>query len=219
MSVIVIAELGVNWRNLNEADVMIRECADAGADIVKFQVFTEDQLPKNLHRPVPILDEMGVRYLYWRCCQHKIELMITPFYPECVKWINPYVNRWKVRYKDNQNITLLTELNATKKEILISRDRENYPPYGSLYKLLYCIPEYPPKKGHDIINNFKDFDGASCHYPCIDIALDFVKLGAQYLEVHVKRDVYPDNYCPIDNAVSITMTELGELVDTIRSWE
>lgn len=40
-------------------------------------------------------------------------------------------------------------------------------------------------------------------------AVSIMKL--KYLEAHVKRDEYNPPWCPVDNAVSITMTELREL--------
>jgi sialic acid synthase SpsE len=131
--------------------------------------------------------------------------------------LDPYVKRWKIREKDNHNWGIINKCLDTRKEVLIST-QESRPLACSQIKQLYCIPEYPPKKGHDLINNYKGFDGVSCHYPCVPIALDFVKLGAKYLEVHIKKNEYPDGYCPIDNNVSITTDELKVLVDTIRRW-
>src|SRR5512133_2102742 len=114
----IIAECGVNWRDLVDADDMIREAARAGADAVKFQaykpmfinygdtVFRSDGsiAPGYPHHPRAdeltriALDESTIRYLYWRCQQHGVEFMATPFYPEAVNLLNPYVKRWKVRY-------------------------------------------------------------------------------------------------------------------------
>jgi len=222
--VVIIAECGVNWRNLAEADLMIRDCADAGADICKFQAYEDYQVashPRDKELFDIRLKEEDIRYLYWRCCQHKIEFMCTPMYDDAVIILDPYVKRWKIREKDNHNWGLVGDCLDTHKEILLSsQELLTIPSPLKRIKQLYCIPEYPPKKGHDIVNNYKGFAGASCHYPVIDIALDFVKLGAEYLEVHVKRDYYPPgDYCPVDNAVSITISELRELVNRIREQE
>ena len=219
----IIAEAGVNFRNFNEADELIRLCSAAGVNAVKFQAHSDDiiySLPNDLSKHLKSiqLNEERIRYLYWRCCQNKVEFMCTPMYSDAVKMLDPYVKRWKIREKDSQNFALINKCIHTNKEVLISlQDPWDYP--FNKIKQLYCIPEYPPKKGHDLINNYKGFDGVSCHYPCVPLALDFVKLGAKYLEIHVKKNEYPDNYEPIDNNVSITTDELKELVDTIRSWE
>jgi sialic acid synthase SpsE len=227
--VFVIAELGVNWRNLAECDLMISEAAKCGVNAVKVQAYSyadikgherEEELNKIL------LKETDIRYLYYRACQHGVELIVTPMYPECVTWINPYVKRWKVRYSDRFNMDLLSKIYETGKEVLISCDepptsQDAWEKRDRHAKYLYCISEYPPKKGHDLINNYKGFDGASCHYPTIEDALDFVRLGADYLEVHVMRDQYDLNgeYEPIDCKVSLRMSELKELVTRIRSGD
>jgi sialic acid synthase SpsE len=238
----IIAELGVNWRNLFELDIMIRECATCGVDAVKLQaykpefkqqkkifltdhgvnpqrVMLTDGHPRGDELNSIALTEESLRYAYYRACQHGVELIVTPMYPECITWITPYVKRWKIRYSDRYNTKLIAECTMTGKEVLISSDETiTYKSLTNNIKQLYCISEYPPKKGHDLINNYKGFDGASCHYPTIEDALDFVRLGAEILEVHCMRDSYnDDSFEPIDCKVSLRMSELKELVRKIRS--
>jgi hypothetical protein len=207
--VFICAEVGVNFRNLNEADEIIRECASTGVDAVKFQVYKAEHVAghsraKELENI--ILDETAIRYLYWRGMSAGVEFMATPFYSEAIPVLDPYVNRWKIRYKDRENEAIIAPCRATGKPMLISG------------KNVYCVPEYPPGIEHTFISQ-KDledggFNGYSSHIPKIpDITpKDFF----EYLEVHVKRDHYPDNYCPIDNAVSITMSELKELCKRLK---
>jgi hypothetical protein len=151
-----------------------------------------------------ILDETAVRYLYWRCRAAGVELMVTPMYSAAVPMLDPYVKRWKIRYKDRENEVILAPCRATGKPMLISGGN------------VFCIPEYPP--GFDSIpsGNLKStgFVGYSSHIPCWIRPKSISDLD--YLEVHVKRDHYPDNYCPIDNAVSITMRELAELCRRLK---
>jgi sialic acid synthase SpsE len=223
-NVFVIAELGVNWRNLAECDTMISEAAKSGVNAIKVQAYSYADI-KGHERAEELnkilLKETDIRYLYYRACQHGVELIITPMYPECITWINPYVKRWKIRYSDQTNKPLLDACAATGKEILVSMsDPYDYMREKWGCKLLYCISEYPPKKGHDLINNYKGFDGASCHYPTIEDALDFVRLGADILEVHCMRDSYnDDSFEPIDCKVSLRMSELKELVTRIRTGD
>jgi hypothetical protein len=147
-----------------------------------------------------ILDETAVRYLYWRCRAAGVELMVTPMYSAAVPMLDPYVKRWKIRYKDRENEAILGPCRATGKPMLISG------------KNLCCQPEYPPKEW-PIPSDFNKTIGYSCHIPSIEVPIEVTNgyNHVQFLEVHVKRDHYPDNYCPIDNAVSITMSELAEL--------
>jgi|WetSurMetagenome_2_1015567.scaffolds.fasta_scaffold454833_1 sialic acid synthase SpsE len=234
----IICECGVNWRDLVDADDMIREAAKAGADAVKFQCYKPDftnititsitidgkqpQLPGYHPRADELnaiaLDESTIRYLYWRCQQHGIEFMATPFYPEAVDMLDPYVKRWKVRYADRKNTDLLSKIYATKKEVLISTDNgfvpsENWVKQPHLSKFLYCVSEYPPtNKQHDI--NGYQFKGVSSHYPFAKPNDSWTLL--EYLEVHVRLDKYEPHYCPIDTAVSITMSELAELCRRLK---
>ena len=204
----ICAEIGVNWRNLNEADEMIREAAAAGANACKFQAYTSAEGPFAVGSPLYniILDETAVRYLYWRCRAAVVELMVTPMYPEAVPMLDPYVKRWKVRYKDRENREILDAIEKTGKPALISG------------KNVFCSPEYPPAK-YPPSHSWVNYEGYSCHIPFIDHMSGTIRMyedTLEYLEVHVKRDHYPDNYCPIDNAVSITMSELAELCRRLK---
>jgi len=203
----VIAECGVNWRDLIDADQMIKAAANAGADAVKFQAFDTTGFPIGSALYNMVLSKSDIRFLYWRCQQHNIEFMCTPMYPEAIEMLNPYVKRWKIRYNDRENWQIINLCQATGKEILISTDHIHK--HDPSIKLLYCIPEYPPSQPDP--TKLKGFDGFSSHFPCISIPAE-VAIGLQYLEVHVRLDKYePPHYYPIDTNVSITMSELAEL--------
>lgn len=207
MSVFIIAECGVNWRDLVDADDMIREAANSGADAVKFQAYTKVQVaPHERARELwnITLDESTIRYLYWRCQQHGIEFMCTPMYPEAVAMLDPYVKRWKIRYADRDNEELISLCKATGKPMLISG------------KNIYCNSEYPPKP--DWMPSLSSYDGFSSHWPDIDFVTEVMTYNPElkYLEVHVRLDKYEPHYCPIDTKVSITMGELKELCERLK---
>lgn len=228
----ICAEIGVNWRNLNEADEMIREAAAAGANACKFQAYEKfERWEVNPPQPGVVssmteinpladqlnairLNETAVRYLCWRCRAASVEFMCTPMYHGAVAMLDPYVKRWKIRYKDRYNESLIELCLRTNKEILISREKPlERKEWGDKIKTLYCVPEYPPARAPYFTENwFVGHEGLSSHFPDPYLVQRLIEWGKiQYLEVHVKRDHYPDNYCPIDNAVSITMSELAEL--------
>jgi hypothetical protein len=212
----IIAECGINWRDLVDADQMIKAAAEAGADAAKFQAYTLDYISGHSdeqHLEEIMLDESTTRYLYWRCQQHGIEFMCTPFYPEAVAMLDPYVKRWKVRYADRMNHDILQKCIDTGKEILCS---EQSPKVHGQIKSLYCCPEYPPNR-EITYGDVNGFDGYSCHIPCWRKPEDLLGTGLKYLEVHVRLDHYePPHYCPIDTAVSITMSELAELCRRLK---
>jgi N-acetylneuraminate synthase len=213
----IICEAGVNWRDLVDADDMIREAAKAGADAVKFQCYKPDfhegkpfkeALLKYHSRAAELnaiaLDESTIRYLYWRCQQHGIEFMATPMFPEAVAMLDPYVKRWKVRFADRENYAILGPCRATGKPMLISGEN------------MFCVSEYPPKDWPASLQ-FKKMAGYSCHIPIWEHAAFAVEHhNLEYLEVHVRLDRYEPHYCPIDVNVSITMSELAELCRRLK---
>lgn len=203
---------------------MIKAAAEAGADAAKFQAYTCDHIGGHAdeqHLEEIMLDESIIRYLYWRCQQHGIEFMCTPFYPEAVVMLDPYVKRWKVRCADRFNELLLKAIDKTDKEVLISVKEQPSNPKTQCnpnYRLLYCDPQYPPGLKQEEPINLGQFDGYSCHVPVVDgIVSSVVGGNLKYLEVHVRLDHYePPHYCPIDTAVSITMSELAELCRRLK---
>lgn len=220
----IIAECGINWRNLDEADQMIQKSAEAGADAVKFQAYLPKEVkghPRECELIKIILTEPDIRFLYWRCQAHEIEFMCTPDYIGAVKILNPYVKRWKVRFSDRANGALILRCAKTGKDILISGGNKCESPHMIP---LYCCPEYPPAKEPEIFAygntpaqlQEAGYNGYSCHIPNwkhAAFAATHNDLG--YLEVHVRLDKYEPPYCPIDTSVSITMSELAKLVQTV----
>jgi len=201
----IIAEIGVNWRDLNEADIMIQEAVLAGADIAKFQAYPLDLFPEGTTLNAIALKPADMAYLYYRCHSHGIEFMATPMYFEAVAMLNPYVDRWKIRHKDAFNNDILIRAAMTNKPLLISG------------RNLYCVPEYPP-----LVQPIEEipfpFIGVSSHYPNVPTLLYWAQQGLQYMEVHVKRDEHYGGWCPPDNNVSITMSELGDLCDFVGEY-
>jgi hypothetical protein len=215
--VFIIAEACVNFRDLVDADQLIKAASDAGADAIKFQLYKEEHVnghPREQELKNIILSESDVRFLYWRCQQHNIEFMATPFYSDAVRILDPFVKRWKVRYADRMNHDILQKCIDTGKEILCS---EESPKINDQIKSLYCCSEYPPGKPARFAD-VEGFDGYSCHIPAIRELIGLIIGGAKidYLEVHVRLDHYEPHYCPIDNAVSITMSELAELCRRLK---
>ncbi len=235
--VFIIAELGVNWRSLSDCDLLIRECSRAGANAVKFQCyepkfvyndeFVKDGYIKHSRAQelnAIALKEEDIRYLYHRCKQHGVKLIITPMYTDAVKMIAPYVDMFKIRFADMDNQHLLYEIfrNNPNDKIILMSESECILPKDDNIKYLYCVPEYPPKQ-FIVPENMNGFDGFSCHYPNIQIPIEVCKkfTNVKFIECHVRLDHYfgDGSYEPIDQRVSITMSDLRELVKQIREIE
>ncbi len=237
--VFIAAEIGVNFRDIKEASKMIGLARYAGADGVKFQVFREQNIkghPReeellDISLELPFLKEL--KKIADGCC---IEFFATPMYLEAVDMLEEIGVTWyKIRYADKDNESLITKVLNTGKEVLLSCDikyitrlENDHEPrflWLSFKKphFIYCIPEYPPETV-DLPKNFlvthqSIWYGYSNHYPSIIAPLVAAARGAEYIEVHVKQDRYHKGYRPIDDAVSITFSNLKILVRLIREME
>ena len=232
----IAAELGVNWRNLDEAIRMIGLAQAAGADAVKFQCYQAMHVkghPREAELIEKILRLADLQTLKDTADECGIEFFATPYYPEAVDMLESIggIKRYKIRYADRHNMSLIGKIISTQKPYLISCDCEyvdNSAPQEiwnddpDKRTFVYCVPEYPPKTVK-LPNKFYKytslFRGYSNHYPSISIPLAAAARGAEYIEVHLKKGKYHDGYRPIDDAVSITFTELEELVILIREIE
>jgi len=235
--VLIVAEIGVNFRDIREAERMIGLAKRAGADAVKFQVYDTENLykifpggdvllhPKREQLIEIMLDKDKLQHLKNVADGAGIEFFATPMFPEAVGWLNDIgVKRFKIRYADKYNTPLLKKAMDTGKQVIIScdfmytilSDTWHQPDFNKI-SLMYCIPEYPPA---EIVlpQVFSVFTGYSNHYPSIVPPLVAAARGCKILEVHVKPHLGEDEP-PIDVAVSITFSELRELVKLVREME
>ena len=211
----VIAECGVNWRNFEEALLMIKKAKEAGCWAAKFQLFTEEvapNLPKHLyltHGQAEMLFDTG---------KHEvgIEVFFTPMFLEAVDWCEAIgVNYYKIRFKDRNNQELIDRIKQTKKIYFISMELEDNPHFGHGYeqrKVLFCKPFYPCGISEYIFNNSIIFDGISDHTKDLELFKLTSKFSVlntfEYFEKHVKLD----DDC-IESAWSVTFEELAEVLN------
>lgn len=226
----IVAEIGVNFKDIREAEAMIGLAKRAGADAVKFQVYNKENLynvfpggdvlrdPKCEQLMRIMLDKEKLQHLKNVADGAGIEFFATPMFLEAVDWLNEIgVCRFKIRYVDRANKELITKVINTEKQVIVSCDfvdPNRAWTFIDNVSLMYCIPEYPPKRVA-LPQTFRVFTGYSNHYPSIVPPLTAAARGAKILEVHVKQR----GTKPIDDAVSITFEELTELVRLVREME
>jgi len=223
----LISEIGVNWDGDFElVKEMMQESANAGFRYVKFQAFEAELVanhpqasrilkssisPDNIDKIDSISNDIGIE---WFC---------TPMYENAILFLDPYVNRYKIREYDGRNILrnnptdLFTTLLETKKEIMISS--ESSPQNCSFHdneqiKWLYCVPKYPCKLSDIDFSLLKNFDGFSNHCPDISALLKVIDLNSEILEIHITSDKYDDF---VDNNVSFDYSDMKEIVKYIKS--
>ena len=103
MKTFVAAEIGSNWEgNFQKAKKIIKECKNAGADAVKFQMWRAGDLYKKSHPnwnniKKSELSFQMVKKLKDFSDNEKIEFFCSAFYPEAVKFlVSINVKKFKV---------------------------------------------------------------------------------------------------------------------------
>ena len=227
--VFVIAEIGVNW---NGDYILLKQmmtyAKNSGCNAVKLQAYNKEIIknhpefsrlikctvtPSNINKIDQLAKSVDIE---WFC---------TPMYPEAVDFLDPFVNRYKVRQYDgkllleNDTSSLVEKILNTGKEVMISCDRS--PKDLDLYdhpniKWLYCVSKYPCSLEELDFTYLDDFDGFSNHHPHFIAPLSASILGAEIIEIHITSDKSKSFF---DNNVSFDYSELLQLVDLIRRSE
>ena len=225
----LIAEIGVNWDGDFElAKEMMEAAVNASFNLVKFQAFEPELVakhpestrvyrssitPKNISKINSIAKDVGIE---WFC---------TPMYENAIGFLDPFVNRYKIREYDgreiiaNKSTNIFKKLLSTKKEIMISSELS--PKNCEFYenkqiKWLYCIPKYPCEFNEIDFSKMVDFNGFSNHCPDIAVPQKIIELKSEILEIHITSDKNGDF---IDNSVSFDYSDMKEIAKHVKKNE
>ena len=188
---IVIADIGSNWRNLDDCLEAIRIAKIEGVDAVKFQYFTHEKLygvPGKMDGELPF---ECIPKLAKECKAQGIEFLCSVFDSEDIARIDPYVKMHKIASAEADYVALRTKACVTKKPVLIScgcAHRYSIPVKRPFIPMA-CIAEYPT---HDYpieqILYFKEMGcktyGMSDHNPYGDGYQIAKRMGCSYYEFH-----------------------------------
>lgn len=148
----VISEVGSNFYDVDDCHEAIRLSAKAGADAVKFQMFSyRDLYGHGSDKPLGIelrwLDQLSEEAEKW-----DLDFMVTGFVPESVKLLTYYVDKHKIasscaadpfmmRAALESNLPLICSLGGkTYKQCV---DIISGVPDGYNATFLYCVSDYP----------------------------------------------------------------------------
>ena len=239
MKTFVAAEIGSNWEgSFQKAKKIIKECKNAGADAVKFQMWRAEDLYKKSHPnwnniKKSELSFQMVKKLKDFSDKEKIEFFCSAFYPEAVKFlVSINVKKFKVAsrtclFSDPYSMNVLQEKAQSKKEIIISMGMGgNKKKISKLFNkkkttFCYCVSEYPLQFKKINWNNAIKYDGFSDHTMDILAPILFTIFKKQkssrriYIEKHVKLI---GSKGP-DASTSITTEKLSEMIKQIRIIE
>ena len=155
---VIIAEAGVNHNcNLKMAEKLIKDAAESGADIIKFQTYKAENLvikqsprfwkwdkeiKKNgtQYDSYSRLDKFGPEEylkLYNLCKKYNIEFMSTPFDEEAVDMLDKIgMKGFKIASCDITNFPLLKKVALKNKPILLSTGASNLDEIKSAVKFI-----------------------------------------------------------------------------------
>ena len=244
--VYIIAEAGdSHLGNVDSAIEMIRLAKLAGADCIKFQhhLPDEEMLPDspmsdNFNEPLyDFLKKYALNISQHKilknfCDKIKIDYLCTPFSWKAARELDKIgVDYFKIGSGEMTDLPTLEKIAEIGKPMVVSTGMSTIEEIDRTYELLSsfnikiglanCISEYPPKYEDMNLNTIstmidrypKAIIGHSDHTPDIYTSFAAVTLGAKFIEKHVILDKTQSGP---DQSVSISFTELSELVDGVR---
>lgn len=227
--IITVAEIGVNWDSVEMAKKMILEAKRAGADLVKMQMYSENEI-----RESPYYDELRKRMLtpelvkeFKQYSEHiRIEWFCTPMNLEAVDILNELgVKKFKVRERDSENYPLINKVLETDKTVFISTTRLPTSPhylYHPNIRWLYATPKYPYPIEEVELYRIPAFRGISDHTQGWTLALASaaIAVSCDLPEFIIEKHITLSHDLPcIDANVSIDFKELSELIKHVRVLE
>ena len=224
--VFIVAEIGINWDGDFElVKDLMKNAKKAGFDAVKFQAFDKNitkNHPESNRLLKSSISNSNVNKINKISREIDMEWFCTPMYPDAINFLEPFVQRYKIRELDgrplleNNSTSLIEKVLDTGKEVFVSSNRS--PKHSKFYankkiKWLYCVPKYPCELNEIDFKEISNFHGYSNHCPEIIAPLTAAILGAEILEIHVTADK-TKNY--VDNNVSFNFFELEQFCKLVK---
>lgn len=190
----IIAEAGTShshpdqYRRYALAMKHVVLASEAGADAVKFQMFTT---PSPLFCPLPGDDKRWERWMNtqllldeWRQIKDlafklKIDLLFSAFQHEAVDWCRQLTPRY---YKVASRAAESYPYHSVPGPYIVSTGMFTPQRNGREMYFLSCVPQYPVALEHARWNG--STDGLSDHSGTVWPGIDSINRGARFLEVH-----------------------------------
>jgi len=223
----IIADIGSNFTTLQEAYISIEKAKEAGADMAKFQYFSEFDLYGDGERKRNLADGAWLHLLKECCDLHKIDFGCTAFSVGGAAEVDPFVKCHKIASSCVTHIALLEAINATRKMVYMSvgacTTREILAAYEMIHSpmiLMCCQASYPSRMYNpymiDALRALTKSDvGYSDHTTDIwGSAIHACGHGVAAIEKHFTA--FPLLQSP-DRPHSLTPSEFKMMVDAIRN--
>lgn len=238
----IVAEAGINHNSdIKIAKKMIEISSKCGADAIKFQTFTPDELFSELINPKLynlskswVLSKKDHIELQKHAKKNKITFFSTPCGLKSANLLkNLKVPFMKIASGDITNINLIDYISKMKIPMMISTGMTSISEISKVveivqsnnctFSLLHCVSNYPAKYSNANLSTISHLQnifnvpvGFSDHTIGIDVSLTAVALGATIIEKHFTLDKNMDGP---DQKLSIDPIELSNLVKKTRIIE
>lgn len=228
--VFIIAELGINHAgDMATAHALIHAAYEAGADAVKFQSFTADELGydqtlTDYLSKCQLTEEMHLE-LKLHCDDFGIEFMSTPFDADWADFlVRLGVKRLKVSSGKVSDRAFMAHLRTLKLPLIISNGMCDPETFRDVTQprdtVLYCVSRYPAplhaidfRRMAKLRHSFFSV-GFSDHTANPAVGVLAAAAGAEVVEAHLamSRDMPGP-----DIAASLTPAEFSAMVEGVRS--
>ena len=238
----IVAEAGINHNSdIKIAKKMIEVAAQCGANAIKFQSFTPDELFSEVENPelynlskTWILSKQDHINLQKHSKKNKIVFFSTPCGIKSANLLkNLKVPFMKIASGEITNLELIDHIAKMKIPMMISTGMTSISEIAKVvetvqsrkckFSLLHCVSSYPANTYDANLSTIsqlrKTFNvpvGFSDHTVGIDVSLAAVALGATIIEKHFTLDKEMEGP---DQKLSIDPNELSELVKKTRIIE
>lgn len=238
-----IAEVGSNHdRKIENAKKYILAAKEIGADAVKFQAFTADNLVnknklpdiykmmKNLEMPLEWLPE-----LVSLSNEIGIELLCTPFDEYSVDLLmNLKVKAFKISSGDLTNLPLIKHISRQRIPVILSTGMSCLSDIDQAVAtlhmndnndiaILHCVSKYPPKYEEMNLKAIQTLETAyKCPVGFSDHSEDHigviaaVTMGAKIIEKHITFD---KKLPGADHSFALTVPEFKNMIESVRKLE
>lgn len=227
----IIAEVGSNWRgtahgpggvraNLEHSYEQILLAKQAGADAVKFQLFTARELYGHAVDAATEkrVDQWALPREFVPCLSVMatdigIDFMCSAFSPAGYMFVDPSVKMHKIASSEATAVTILECVERLNKPTLLSLGIADSAAYGFI--AMACVMDYPALESDYRLELLPPGSGLSDHTIGTSLAVRARQLGYTYFEKHV--DLVGAALLTPDGEVSLNLDEFKEYVAAVRS--
>ena len=215
----IIVDIGSNWakhdnkeQNLNEAIRLITKAAECGADYVKFQMFTPQEL---YGKDKPEMDKYclprnWIPELETACMMNDVKFMCSAFSVDGYRFIDQFVDIHKVASAEALDDDIMEVVAGFNKPTLVSSGAKKLS-YEGFYIPMECVGKYPASPLDYIAVLNKDTVAISDHTEPGDCTMAYLArlLRVKWLEVHFDTLDLTDELNLPDMPVSKTQQDIA----------